>query len=87
MSSATPTTSSPTATPTNNGQQGGGGNPSGGALGQYQTLGLFMYQQGWQYFELGRAATVAWVTFLLIVGLVLAYTGVARWRARREVAR
>ncbi len=30
--------------------------PNGGALGQYQTLGLFMYQQGWEYFQLGRGS-------------------------------
>ena len=43
----------------------------GGALGQYQTLGLFLYQQGWQIGQLGRAAAVAWVMFLMIVVLVL----------------
>jgi cellobiose transport system permease protein len=58
----------------------GGGQPSGGALGQYQTLGLFMYQQGWQYGSLGRAAAVAWVTFLLIVVLVLVNARLARRR-------
>jgi cellobiose transport system permease protein len=59
-----------------------GGNPSGGALNQYQTLGLFMYQQGWEYLQLGRAAAVAWVTFLLIIVLVLFNTTLARWRTR-----
>ena len=49
----------------------GGGLANGGPANQYQTLGLFMYQQGWQFGQLGRAATVAWVTFVLIVGLVL----------------
>ena len=43
-------------------------------MNQYQTLGLFMYQQGWQYGQLGRAAAVAWVMFLLIIGLVLLNT-------------
>lgn len=57
-----------------------GGNPNGGALHQYQTIGLYMYQQGWQYLQLGRAATIAWVTFLLIIVLVVVNTALARWR-------
>ena len=64
----------------------GNGQANGGALGQYQTLGLFMYQQGWDYFELGRAATIAWVTFVLVVALVLLNTGIARWRTREGKA-
>ncbi|WP_232663237.1 carbohydrate ABC transporter permease [Pseudonocardia sp. TRM90224] len=60
----------------------GGGQPTGGALGQYQTLGLFMYQQGWTFGQLGRAATVAWVTFALILVLVLLNTWLARRRER-----
>ena len=63
------------------------GGVDGGALNQYQTLGLFMYQQGWGYGALGRAATVAWVTFVLIIGLVLLNTGLARWRDRDRGAR
>ena len=59
----------------------GGGQANGGPVHQYQTLGLFLYQQGWQYGSLGRAAAVAWVTFVLIIGLVLAHTGIARRRA------
>ena len=59
-----------------------GGNPNGGALRQYQTLGLYMYQQGWEYLQLGRAATVAWVTFLLIILLVAVNTTLARLRTR-----
>ena len=58
----------------------GGGLANGGPTGQYQTLGLFLYQQGWQFGQLGRAATVAWVMFVLIVGLVLLNTAVARRR-------
>ena len=61
-----------------------GGNPNGGALHQYQTIGLLMYQQGWQYLQLGRAATIAWVTFLLIVVLVLVNTALARRRIKEE---
>ena len=61
-----------------------GGDPNGGALHQYQTLGLYMYQQGWQYSQLGRAATIAWITFLLIIVLVLINTSLARWRTRES---
>ncbi len=60
----------------------GGGAAEGGALGQYQTLGLFLYQQGWQFGQLGRAAAVAWVMFVLIVVLVLVNTTLARRRER-----
>ncbi len=61
-----------------------GGNPNGGALHQYQTLGLLMYQQGWEFLQLGRAATIAWVTFLLIIVLVLVNTSLARWRTKEH---
>jgi len=58
----------------------GGGKSDGGAVNQYQTLGLFMYQQGWTYNALGRAAAVAWVMFILIVGLVWLNTRLTRRR-------
>ena len=61
----------------------GGGQANGGPANQYQTLGLFMYQQGWQFGQLGRAATVAWVMFLLIIVLVLLNAWVARRRTER----
>lgn len=63
----------------------GGGMPNGGAVNQYQTLGLFMYQQGWQFGSLGRAAAVAWVTFLFIVVLVLVNTALVRLRTRQGI--
>jgi cellobiose transport system permease protein len=50
-------------------------------VGQYQTLGLFLYQQGWQIGQLGRAVAVAWVMFLLILVLVLLNARMARRRA------
>ena len=61
----------------------GGGQANGGPVNQYQTLGLYMYQQGWQFGQLGRAAAVAWVMFVLIIGLVLLNTRLAR--RRREL--
>jgi cellobiose transport system permease protein len=39
-----------------------------------------MYEQGWHYGQLGRAATVAWVMFVLIIGLVLVNTRLSRKR-------
>lgn len=61
-----------------------GGGPNGGNVHQYQTIGLYMYQQGWQYLQLGRAATIAWVTFLLIIVLVVLNTSLVRWRTRES---
>jgi cellobiose transport system permease protein len=58
---------------------------SGGISHQYQTLGLYMYEQGWGFFHLGRAAAIAWVMFLLIVVLVLVNTAIARRRVRVRV--
>ncbi|MFE0626250.1 carbohydrate ABC transporter permease [Streptomyces sp. NPDC058864] len=59
------------------------GSISGGISHQYQTLGLYMYEQGWGYFHLGRAAAIAWVMFVLIVLLVLLNTALARRRSRK----
>ena len=60
------------------------GSISGGISHQYQTLGLYMYEQGWGFFHLGRAAAIAWVMFLLIVLLVLCNTAIARRRGGKE---
>jgi cellobiose transport system permease protein len=50
----------------------------GGANHQYQTLGLYLYDQGWFNFHLGRAAAVAWAMFLIIVILVAINSLLAR---------
>jgi cellobiose transport system permease protein len=50
----------------------------GGANHQYQTLGLYLYDQGWYNFHLGRAAAVAWAMFLIIVILVIVNSLLAR---------
>ncbi|MFE6281347.1 carbohydrate ABC transporter permease [Streptomyces sp. NPDC057877] len=63
------------------------GSISGGISHQYQTLGLYMYEQGWGFFHLGRAAAVAWVMFLLIVVLVGVNALIARRRSRKEAVR
>ncbi|MFE3493507.1 carbohydrate ABC transporter permease [Streptomyces sp. NPDC059175] len=46
--------------------------PNGGADHQFQTLGLYMYEQGWVNLHLGRASAIAWTMFLLllVIGVV-----------------
>ncbi|MFC9682793.1 carbohydrate ABC transporter permease [Streptomyces sp. NPDC056948] len=63
----------------------GGGSQAvqGGADGQYQTLGLLLYQTGWANGNAGRASALAWLMFLLIILIALAQAVVAR-RARRR---
>ncbi|MFD5428869.1 carbohydrate ABC transporter permease [Streptomyces sp. NPDC127084] len=63
------------------------GSMSGGISHQYQTLGLYMYEQGWGFFHLGRAAAIAWVMFLLILVLVGVNTLIAHRRSRTEAGR
>ncbi|MEV7085034.1 sugar ABC transporter permease [Streptomyces sp. NPDC093085] len=63
------------------------GSLSGGISHQYQTLGLYLYEQGWGFFHLGRAAAIAWVMFLLILVLVGVNALIARRRSRKEAAR
>lgn len=63
------------------------GSMSGGISHQYQTLGLYMYEQGWGFFHLGRAAAIAWVMFLLIVALVGANALLVRRRSLKEARR
>jgi cellobiose transport system permease protein len=59
------------------------GIPNGGTDGQYQTLGLLMYQQGWTNDRLGLAAATAWTMFAIIVLAVLTNLLLARRRERR----
>jgi cellobiose transport system permease protein len=56
------------------------GQPTGGSYGQYQTLGLLMYQQGWTNDRLGLAAATAWTMFVIILLAV----GFNLWLARRR---
>jgi cellobiose transport system permease protein len=62
-----------------------GGKADGGTQGQYQTLGLLMYQQGWINDRLGLAAATAWLMFLMILVAVLVNVGIGRWRMRGDV--
>ncbi|WP_328347987.1 sugar ABC transporter permease [Streptomyces violaceus] len=45
---------------------------SGGAEHQFQTLGLYLYEQGWVAQHLGRASAIAWTMFfiLIVIGIV-----------------
>jgi cellobiose transport system permease protein len=45
---------------------------SGGSQHQFQTLGLYLYEQGWVNQHLGRASAIAWAMFLIliVVGIV-----------------
>ncbi|MFI8825603.1 carbohydrate ABC transporter permease [Streptomyces sp. NPDC053431] len=63
------------------------GSVSGGISHQYQTLGLYLYEQGWGFFHLGRAAAIAWVMFLLILLLVGVNALLARRRSSKEAGR
>nr|WP_234439484.1 MULTISPECIES: sugar ABC transporter permease [Streptomyces] len=66
---------------------GSGAGATGGADHQFQTLGLYLYEQGWVNLHLGRAAAIAW-TMLLILVVVFGAVRVARaLLARRESAR
>ena len=59
-----------------------GTGPSGGADGQYQTLGLYLYEMGWFNFNLGRASAIAWAMFLLLIVIGLVYWALSRWVAK-----
>jgi cellobiose transport system permease protein len=58
------------------------GIPDGGTQGQFQTLGVLMYQQGFANDQLGLAAATAWTMFLIIVLAVLLNLFLARRRER-----
>ncbi|QXG74695.1 sugar ABC transporter permease [Modestobacter sp. L9-4] len=62
----------------------GNGTTSGGSSGQYQTLGLLMYQQGWSNFHIGQAATTAWAMFMIILVIVGINAVISRLRTRAE---
>jgi cellobiose transport system permease protein len=60
----------------------GGGDADGGAQGQYQTLGLYMYETGWVNQHLGRSAAIAWTMLLLLIVIGLIYWLLTRWAGR-----
>ncbi|WP_425575570.1 carbohydrate ABC transporter permease [Streptomyces gobitricini] len=62
----------------------GSAGATGGSDHQFQTLGLYLYEQGWVNLHLGRASAIAWAMFLilLLAGAVVALLGAYRRRAR-----
>lgn len=56
---------------------------SGGADNQYQTLGLLLYEEGWKNYQMGRAATIAWAMFLILVLVFVLQRLAARIKAGR----
>ena len=46
---------------------GGRNGSKGGTEHQYQTLGLYLYDQGWINGNLGRASAIAWSMFLILL--------------------
>ncbi|POX40624.1 ABC transporter permease [Streptomyces sp. Ru73] len=60
---------------------------TGGADNQYQTLGLLLYEEGWKNYQMGRAATIAWAMFLLLVLIFLGQRVVRRLTSRAAAAR
>ncbi|GAA0458354.1 carbohydrate ABC transporter permease [Streptomyces stramineus] len=57
---------------------GGAGGQKGGASHQFQTLGLYLYEQGWFNFHLGRASAVAWTMFLILLLIAAVNVLIAR---------
>ncbi|GAA2432992.1 sugar ABC transporter permease [Streptomyces macrosporus] len=64
-----------------------GGGANGGADHQYQTLGLYLYEQGWVNLHLGRASAIAWMMFLILLLIALINWVVARAMRRSELGR
>lgn len=44
---------------------------TGGANKQWLTITMYLYNIGWGKFDFGRAAAVAWLLFLIIIGITL----------------
>ncbi|MFJ3821280.1 carbohydrate ABC transporter permease [Streptomyces nodosus] len=55
---------------------------TGGADNQYQTLGLLLYEEGWNNYQMGRAAAIAWAMFLLLVLVFVVQRLIGRLRSR-----
>jgi cellobiose transport system permease protein len=47
------------------------GSTTGGASREFQTVTMFLYEQGWRNLQFGYAAAVAWMLFIVIVIFVL----------------
>ncbi|KUJ66810.1 ABC transporter permease [Streptomyces albus subsp. albus] len=60
----------------------GAAGATGGPDHQYQTLGLYLYEQGWVNLHLGRASAIAWTMFLILL-LIAAVNAVVIRRLRK----
>ncbi|MGW2331282.1 carbohydrate ABC transporter permease [Streptomyces sp. NPDC001700] len=58
----------------------GSAGATGGGDHQFQTLGLYLYEQGWVNQHLGRASAIAWAMFLILL-LIAA----ANWLVQRRL--
>ncbi|WP_369378747.1 carbohydrate ABC transporter permease [Streptomyces sp. cg36] len=58
----------------------GSAGATGGSDHQFQTLGLYLYEQGWVNLHLGRASAIAWAMFLLLLLI-----GAANWLVSRTL--
>lgn len=47
------------------------GSVTGGAGRQFQTLTVYLYEQGFREFDFGYAATIGWVMFLVVLAVAL----------------
>ncbi|KAA9378201.1 sugar ABC transporter permease [Microbispora cellulosiformans] len=63
--------------------QAGTGNPTGGSDRQFQTVGLYLYEQGFSLYKFGYASAIAWTLCLIIVVMALVNYSVTR-RIRRS---
>ncbi|WP_327355869.1 carbohydrate ABC transporter permease [Streptomyces sp. NBC_01304] len=62
---------------------GGTSGSKGGAAHQFQTLGLYLYDQGWINGHLGRASAVAWLMLAILLLIAAVNLLIAR-RLRRD---
>jgi cellobiose transport system permease protein len=51
---------------------------SGGSQHQFQTLGLYLYEQGWVNQHLGRASAIAWTMFLILIVIGIVNSVISR---------
>ncbi|WP_406402211.1 sugar ABC transporter permease [Streptomyces sp. NBC_00879] len=60
----------------------GSAGATGGAEHQFQTLGLYLYEQGWVNLHLGRASAIAWSMFLILLVI-----GAVNWLLARRLSK
>ncbi|MFD8914216.1 carbohydrate ABC transporter permease [Streptomyces sp. NPDC059575] len=63
---------------------GGVSGSKGGSEHQYQTLGLYMYDQGWIIGNLGKASAIAWSMFLILLIVAAVNLLFTRWLRKSQ---